>query len=269
MGTRLRPLTDTLPKPLIPVVNRPLVTWAFDALLRAGATEFIVNTHHLADAWSRAFPHANWRGHRISFVYEHPVILETGGGIANIANRVRDDSFWVFNGDILTDLPLAAAERVHVENNHLATLILRSTGATANVTFDPGTGKVRDLRQALGTRPESFYQFTGIYLVSPEFLDFLRPVPESVVPAFLRAITEQDRLGGVVIDEGEWWDLGDQESYLDASVALLRNGTFLGQPLEPLRIAASARIDPSAVIDRLTVIGEGCRIGADARLEDC
>jgi len=269
LGTRLRPLTDVLPKPLIPVVNRSLITWAFDALLQGGAAEFIVNTHHLAEAWPRAFPHANWRGHRITFVHEHPVVLETGGGIANIAALVRDDSFWVFNGDILTDLPLAEAARIHRENNHLATLILRSGGPNPNVTFDPGTGKVRDLRQALGTKPDRMYQFTGIYVVNPDFLDFLRPVQESVVPAFLRAIVEQDRLGGVVIDEGDWWDLGDQDAYLDASAALLDKGTFLGQPLESRRIAASAEVDASASIDRLTVIGEGCRIGPGARLEQC
>jgi len=169
LGTRLRPLTDVLPKPLIPVINRPLITWAFDALLQGGAKEFIVNTHHLPEAWPQAFPHANWRGHRITFVHEHPVVLETEGGIANIAPLVRDASFWVFNGDILTDLPLAGAERIHRENHHLATLILRSTGPNPNVTFDPGTGKVRDLRQALGTQPDRLYQFTGIYAIHPDF----------------------------------------------------------------------------------------------------
>jgi mannose-1-phosphate guanylyltransferase/mannose-1-phosphate guanylyltransferase/phosphomannomutase len=262
-------LTDRLPKPLIPVINRPLVTWAFDALLAAGAEEFIVNTHHLAEAWPKAFPNANWRGHRIRFVEERPVVLETGGGIANIAPLVRDDSFWVFNGDILSDLPLTAAARIHQERGHLATLILRSSGPNANVTFDPATGKVLDLRQSLGTQPERFYQFTGIYLVHPEFLDFLRPVPESVVPGFLRAITEHDRLGGIVIDDGDWWDLGDEESYVEASVELLRRGSFLGQALEPGRIGGTAQIDATAEIDRLTVIGEGCRVGADVRLEEC
>jgi len=71
-GARLRPLSeDVLPKPLIPVINRPLITWAVDALLQGGAKEFIVNTHHLPEAWPQAFPHANWRGHRITFVHEH------------------------------------------------------------------------------------------------------------------------------------------------------------------------------------------------------
>jgi len=62
---------------------------------------------------------------------------------------------------------------------------------------------------------------------------------------------------------------GDQDAYLDASVALLRKGALLGQPLEPQRIRASAAVDASASIDRLTVIGEGCKIGPGARLEQC
>lgn len=269
LGTRLRPLTDSLPKPLIPVVNRPLVAWAFDSLLRAGATEFIVNTHHLAEAWPRAFPDRNWRGHGIRFVHENPEILETGGGIANIAPLVSDASFWVCNGDILSDMPLAAAERFHLEQGNLATLVLRSSGPNPNVTFDPATRKVRDLRQALGTQPDAFHQFTGIYLVHPDFLSFLRPVRESVVPAFLRAITEQDRLGGVVIDDGDWWDLGDAEAYLAASVTLVQRGSFLGQPLAGLRIGPGVEMDPTAEIDELTVLGEGCRVGANVRLEAC
>ncbi|MBU6300991.1 MAG: NTP transferase domain-containing protein [Verrucomicrobia bacterium] len=269
LGTRLRPLTDWLPKPLIPVVNRPLVTWAFDSLLAAGTTEFIVNTHHLADAWLQTFPEQLWQGRPIRFVHEHPEILETGGGIANIAPLVRDASFWVYNGDILSDLPLAAVERFHREEGHLATLVLRSSGPNPNVTFDAATGKVRDLRQALGTRPDRLHQFTGIYLVHPDFLSFVRPVRESVVPAFLRAITEHDRLGGIVVDEGDWWDLGDSESYLDATMALVRRGSFLGQSLAGQRIAPGAQVDPAAEIDGLTVLGEGCRVGPNVRLEEC
>jgi NDP-sugar pyrophosphorylase family protein len=148
-------------------------------------------------------------------------------------------------------------------------LVLRSGGPNPNVTFDPATGRVRDLRQALGTAPERFHQFTGIYLVHPEFLRYLRPVPESVVPAFLRAITDGARIGGIVLDEGSWRDLGDRDTYLEANAALARAPSFLGEPTAPLRIAPSARIGAGAEIDRLTVIGDGCRVGAGARLEAC
>ena len=86
LGTRLRPLTDTLPKPLIPVGLKPLITFAFDHLIAdAGVEEFIVNTHHLAGAYAGAFPDGTYRGRPLHFRHE-PVLLETGGGIRNVAD---------------------------------------------------------------------------------------------------------------------------------------------------------------------------------------
>ena len=79
LGTRLKPLTDTLPKPLIPLENRPLITHAMDHLIKAGIVEIAINTHHLPEAWPAAFPDATYRGASLSFFYE-PDLLETGGG---------------------------------------------------------------------------------------------------------------------------------------------------------------------------------------------
>lgn len=262
-GTRLRPLTHVLPKPLVPVVNKPLISHAFDQLLRAGVEQFIVNTHHLHDCYAEAFPDGLYRDRPLRFVHESPEILETGGGIANIAPWVEDGSFWVWNGDILSDLPLEPACAVHAASSHLVTLILRSTGPNPNVAWDPATGLVRDLRNLLGTNATKLFQFTGIYLIRPEFLRFLRPVRESVVPAFLQAITGPNRLGGVLIDQGRWWDLGDRETYLEASRTLLMDP---GKFQLPPRIHPGAQVASSAEVDAFTVLGEHCRVGEGARL---
>src|SRR5260221_425111 len=112
LGTRLRPLTDQLPKPLIPVFHKPLICYAFDHLLASGVREFIVNTHHLPEKYADAFPDSIYKGTPVTFRHE-PVLLETAGGIANIADLVRDESFLVYNGDILTDLPLAPLINEH------------------------------------------------------------------------------------------------------------------------------------------------------------
>ena len=93
---------------IIPIHQKPLITYAFDHLLHSGFTEFIVNTHHRAEAYSDTFPDGNYRGAPITFRHE-PDLLETGGGIANISDLVAGDSFMVYNGDILTDLPLEPA----------------------------------------------------------------------------------------------------------------------------------------------------------------
>lgn len=258
LGTRLRPLTDILPKPLIPVLNRPLITHAFDHLLAAGVEEFIVNTHHLHHRFAEFFPDNRHAGAPITFVHESPEVLETGGGIANIAELVRDGDFIVYNGDILTDLPLQQLLESHRASNNLVTLALRSTGAVRNVAWDAATGKIRDLRNALGTGAAELFQFAGIYVVSPEFLPFLRPVKESIVPAWLKLITEHDQLGGVLLDEGHWHDLGDRDSYVEASIELASAG----------RIHPGAVVDPAAEIDAVSTVGAGAIVGPGARIRE-
>ena len=109
LGTRLRPLTQDLPKPLIPVWGRPLMTHGFDHLRTAGVDRFIVNTHWHPEAYDAAFPENTWRGIPITLRHE-PILLETAGGVANVADLLgRTESFWVYNGDILSTLPLAPA----------------------------------------------------------------------------------------------------------------------------------------------------------------
>jgi mannose-1-phosphate guanylyltransferase/mannose-1-phosphate guanylyltransferase/phosphomannomutase len=261
LGTRLRPLTDQLPKPLIPFFNRPLITRAFDHLLGAGVREFIVNTHHLPECYAAAFPRNAYRGARITFRHE-PVLLETAGGIANIADLVKDASFIVYNGDVLTDLPLVSLLRTHAETGNLVTLVLRSVGPAKHVAFDAGRGLVTDIRGKIGTGNMGTHQFTGIYAVSPAFLKRLTPGKiESVVSPWLEAIEQRERIGAVVVNEGQWWDLGDRESYLDAHRALLSPDE---RPVSP-----EASVDPTAVLKGLNVISATASVGPKAVLEDC
>ncbi|MEM1295932.1 MAG: sugar phosphate nucleotidyltransferase [Verrucomicrobiota bacterium] len=267
-GTRLRPLTEVLPKPLIPVANKPLITYAFDLLRDAGVREFVVNTHHLAKAYGSAFPRFKYGDLPIHLVHETPEILDTGGGLANAAKFFRHDHFVVYNGDILTDLPVAKAMDAHRKSGNLATLILRSGGPNRNAALDPKTGKMVDLRNALNSDSKDLYQFTGIYIVDPDFLRMLQPVPQSVVPAFLSAIRDHNRLGGIVIDEGYWWDLGNRDAYTEASfVTLAHDFPRFEMMTPPVRIHQDTRINPDSEIDEFTTIGEGCVIGAGVVLK--
>jgi mannose-1-phosphate guanylyltransferase len=261
LGTRLRPLTDQLPKPLIPVFHRPLITFAFDHLRGAGAREFIVNTHHLPARYAEAFPQGEHQGARITFRHE-PVLLETAGGIANISDLVGGGPFLVYNGDILTDLPLAPLLRVHAAEENMVTLVLRSTGPARHIAFDPARGLVTDIRGKLGTGNLGTHQFTGIYAVSPGFLQHLTPGKiESVVLPWLEVIRLGGRVGAVVVDEGQWWDLGDRGSYLDAHRAFSH---WCGSPVSP-----EARVHPTATLKGLNVIPPTAEVGAGAVLEDC
>ncbi len=277
LGARLRPLTDQLPKPLIPVFHKPLITCAFEHLLGVGVREFIVNTHHLPECYAEAFPTGEYHGAPITFRHE-PVLLETGGGIANIADLVRDESFLVYNGDILTDLPLQPLIAEHARGQNLVTLVLRSSGPARHIALDSATGAVTDIRSMLGTGNMGTHQFTGIYAVSPAFLQHLTPGKvESVIPVWLECIKRGERIGAVVADEGQWWDLGDRESYLDAHAALgggVENGhlRYLSTGMTPANasfVSPKADVHPTASLRGVNVISEGASVGANATLRDC
>ncbi|HWB06688.1 MAG TPA: sugar phosphate nucleotidyltransferase [Verrucomicrobiales bacterium] len=259
LGTRLRPLTLQLPKPLIPVHHRPLMEYAFAHLHSAGVKEFIVNTHHLPEEYPRAFPGNEWRGCPLTFRHE-PVLLETGGGLANIQDLLRNDEpFFVYNGDVFTDLPLAPAIEQHRAGGNLVTLVLRTSGPVRNVGLDQSDGRIVDIRNARGINHPDQFQFTGLYIVEPGFFRYL-PAPgaiESVVMSWLRALEAGERLGGVVVDDGLWLDLGDRGSYLQAHRLI--------SPTEP-RIHPSARIEAGADIDDHCSIGPRCVVENDAVL---
>jgi len=271
LGTRLRPLTESLPKPLVPVWNRPLITYALDHLIAdLGIEAFAINTHHCPDAYETAFPGAVYRQRPLLFRHE-PSLLDTAGGIDNLRDWLPDkEPFLVYNGDILTDLPLAAALAQHRASGDLVTMILRSHGDELRVGFDPERHAVVDLRGVLVPDWPLRFQFTGIYVVSPDFLHHLVPGKiESVVLPMLEVIRNGGRIGGIVIDEGDWSDLGERVSYL-ASLPLLAGGfpRYAAAGEGSARIASSARIDPTAVIDVLSSVGDGAVIGAGSRLTE-
>lgn len=261
MGERLRPLTEQLPKPLVPVFHRPLITYAFDHLIAAGVSRLVVNTHHIPEAYDRAFPQRSYREVPIHFRNESPVRLETAGGIANVRDLLGQDPFIVYNGDILTDLPLQPLLTEHREKGNLVTLVLRSHGPSLHIAFDSQSGRVTDIRNKLGTGDEGKYLFTGIYACDPAIHEWITPGKvESVIPVFLKMLSEGAQLGAVVIDEGSWWDLGSRTAYLAAHGAL--NGMY-GPALDP-----EAQIESGAILRGTNVVGAGAVIESGAQLED-
>ena len=267
LGTRLRPLTLRRPKPLIPVVNRPLITYAFDHLRAVGVRRFIVNTHWQAERYAEFFPNGNYREAELFFRAESPEVLETAGGIWNVRDLLRDEPFIVHNGDIFTDLPLAPALAAHRKNGNEVTMILRSKDGPLQVACDTAAGRVTDISGLVAADAGPRFLFTGIYVVSPEFLRRIPPATKiSVVPIFCEMIRAGARLGGVVIDAGEWWDLGSREQYLDVHAVLAARRP---DTMQPPWIDATAQLATGAQITGATAIAAGARIGAGAVLHDC
>ena len=214
LGTRLRPLTDNTPKPLLPIGGRPIITYAMEHLQVAGVQRFIINTHHCAARYAEVFPEGSWRGIPITFRHE-PILLDTAGGIKNIEDLITaDDRIIVYNGDIISSLPLALLLERHTSGNAEVTLVLRSRGSLLNVNIDANSF-ICDMRHILKNPGVQSCLFAGIYIVEKSFLRRLTAGKiESIVPPIVAMIKENPQAaGGVVIDDGYWYDLGTLEEY--------------------------------------------------------
>lgn len=252
LGTRLQPLTHTLPKPLIPFANRPLITHALDHCLAAGITDFAINTHHLHEAWSAAFPDGTYRGAKLTFFHE-PDLLETGGGIKNIADWINGDPILIYNGDIITDLPIDRLITGHMGSNNTATLAVQDHGPALHLALDGY--RVTDIRGKIDGIPGT-HQFTGIYVIDAEILDLI-PAHEkiSVIPAFLELIKRRELGAYHVKGNPQWLDLGTRESYLEASFSLTPE------------ISPEAKVSPEASIAN-SWIAPGCTVEAGASVKN-
>ncbi len=235
LGTRLRPITNTVPKPMVPVWGKPLITFAFDHLIAELDIErFIVNTHHCPDAYAEAFPEQLYRNRELVFRHE-PTLLDTGGGIANIRDLVPDDqSLIIYNGDILADFSLTQLRAAHHANGEeWTTLAVRTSGPALQVGIDISDGKIHDIRGILSKEKQistdrlTNTQFTGVYIMGPAALSVLPPVDEpfSIVGEWMAGIRSGQNPHACIIDDGQWHDLGTIDALKEAH-ELLRHSEF-------------------------------------------
>ena len=249
LGTRLRPLTDVFPKPLVPLFHKPLARGAVEACEAAGCARFAINTHHLPEKW------VGFGAGRNMIFFHEPILLETGGGLKNIEDWIEDGSLLIHNGDIFSSMDLRKLGDAHEASGDEVTLALRSAGGEKRISLGENN-RVEDVRSEVRGLPGT-HVFTGIYCVKKEFLHRI-PAGEviAVIPAFQELVRE-GKIGAVILDEGEWMDLGDVESYLAAHRTLA-----LEEPVHP-----EAIIGEGAIIER-SVIGKGARIASGARVTD-
>jgi len=214
LGTRLRPLTENTPKPLLEIGGRPIITYAMEHLRSIGVKHFIINTHHCAGKYAGAFPEKTYDGIPITFRNE-PVLLDTAGGIKNIEDLIAgEERIIVYNGDIITNMPLEPLVEKHFAGQTEVTLGSRSSGPLLNVNIDKD-GFVCDMRHILKNRGVKNCLFAGIYIVEKKFLCRLQAGKiESIVLPLVEMIKNSPRsVRGIIIDEGYWYDVGTVDEY--------------------------------------------------------
>jgi mannose-1-phosphate guanylyltransferase len=268
LGTRLRPLTDELPKPLIPIFQKPLVTFALDHLISVGVNRFVINTHRHPELFQSFFATGEYAGFPTTLVHE-PDLLETGGGIKNVEGILGKKPFIVYSGDILTDVALEPLITEHFHSGNDVTLGLRrNTGLGAGVVMRDR----RIVEISKKSNPEENFDYANISVWNQEI--FAR-IPASrkisFIPILIDWINQGGRIGGIALDDGNWFNIGSRKEYLEVHRTILRENwkpDFVKTREWPERKASSAIVDPGAQLCGCTVVGQNCHVGANATLND-
>ena len=292
LGTRLRPLTDDLPKPLIPIFQKPLITFALDHLCDFGIESFIINTHHLAAQFDDVFGRdaalrrpgddnlsppggrrsaaslpGSYREREVTFQHE-PDLLGTGGGIKNVEDLLRPEPFIVYSGDILTDFDLGPLIEEHFRAGNDVTLALRKTKLGAGVAWQDG--RVVDIESKYGHPGE--YDFQGVSVWNPQIFPRIPPGRNiSFIPIVVDWIGQGGKIGGVVCDDGKWFNIGSRAEYLEVHRTIQEERwkpDYVSTSEWPMQIAADAVVDPSARLSGFYSVGAGCHVGEGAILEN-
>ncbi len=231
LGTRLRPLTDKLPKCLVPVNGRPMIDYPLMLLCYYGIREIVVNVHHHAERVEEHLGDGSRFG--VDIVYSRePVLLDTGGGVLGAKRFLDQDTFVIVNSDVLIDLRLDEVLRFHRDRAPVATLVLRKDPLADEygAIWTDSEGTIRKLLQheTPGATPSPLeqYMFTGVHVVEPRIFRYMEgPEPFSITrTTYPRMLAGSERLCGFPFD-GDWQDMGTPER-LAATETKLREGNL-------------------------------------------
>jgi len=267
-GTRLRPLTVYTPKPIVPVMNRPLLLYQIEVLARAGISEITLSLSYQPDKIEDLLGDGSEFGVRLSYVTE-PNPLGTGGAYRFAAESIRETTV-VLNGDILTNVEIASIIAFHKKNKAHATLSLVPVEDPSAYGLVETEADGRVLRFLEKPKPDLLAELgvntinAGIYILEPSILDL---IPESgnlsfeydVFPEILR---QEKPFYGFVMKNDYWRDLGNPKSYLEAHQELI-SGKINGFEIDR---TAVADIATAATVDKCSVIGAGAVIKPGARI---
>lgn len=263
-GTRLRPLTETRPKPLIPFMDRPFLHHPLDLLSEHGIEEVVLSSPYLEEEF-RAFLQERGGSPRITWITEE-VPLGTCGAIASARDHL-DDTFVVCNGDVLTDLDVTALVGLHLERGAVATIALTPVedARPYGLVETDAEGRILAFREK-PSDPVPGNVNAGTYVLEPRALD---GVPEGV-PVSIERETFPDLIARgeplyALVSDAYWRDLGTPESYLEAHLDALA-GRVSGVSTDRPHVGPGAVVEAGAAVEETVVVGRRARVADGARL---
>jgi mannose-1-phosphate guanylyltransferase len=270
-GTRLRPLTLTLPKPVVPVVDRPFLQHQLELLASVGVREVVFAVGYRPDRVEAAFGDGRSLGFKIRYAVEEAP-LGTGGAVKNAENHL-DERTIVFNGDVLTDVSLRAVLEAHAVSRARATIVLTpvpNPSAYGLVETSPEGRVLRFIEKPGKSEITTDTINAGIYILETEVLA-LMPKGEnhSIERAFFPALLSRGDRVQAHVHRGYWIDIGTPDKYLQVHRDILR-GTFAvpldGRASKGGWIHPSAVVHPDARLQAPFYAGPDCQVAREAEL---
>jgi len=267
LGTRLRPITGTVPKPMVPVCNRPLLGNILINLRHGGIGRVAVNTHYIAD---KVHDYVNSSFADFVELFHEEDILGTGGPLVNAKELLCEtEHFVLHNGDILTDLDIQHLVDAHIESGNTVTMVMIDGPENkVRVTED---GAVVDIIGKLGADESKgeLYTYGGISIYSTAIFDYLPDTPQncSIITAILDLMRDKPGAVGTYIPENLYWnDLGTIKQYYKAHQDILKDGLIQLPELEIVQCQPDPCVQMS--FTGFTSVGDSCQIAPNSSLID-
>ena len=270
LGTRLQPLTYEIPKPLVPVGNRPIMEHILARLAREGFGEVIANLHWFPETIRERFGDGSELGVDLTYRYEEH-LLGTAGGVRNVREYFGSDPFLVMAADALTDIDLAGLARAHAERDWMVTLAVKPVKDTTEygVIVTDDDGRVVGFQE----KPEpadakSDLANCMIYVLEPEVFEHF-PDKEEVDFALdvFPALLERDIPFGVHASDAYWNDVGSLPEFLQGNFDVLGGAVDVEPAGEVVDESGAADLGADVELTGSVLIGEGARFGEGVRLD--
>jgi mannose-1-phosphate guanylyltransferase len=287
-GTRLRPLTSTMPKPVVPLVDRPFISYMLEWLRGHGVDDVILSCGFMADGVRRVLGDGSALGLRLRYL-EEPRPLGTGGAV-KFAEELLEDRFFMLNGDVLTDMDLTAQLREHERTGACATLALigvEDPSAYGLVRREPDGSVTEFVEKPSPDQIDTNLINAGAYILQREVLDAMGPagtnfsIERQVFPSLVgRGLFGYEH-------DAYWLDIGTPARYLqgtfdilegnvvteigkrlsEASLALGEDGGIHGRVVPPTLVGPGSQVAGHAIVGGRAVLGRGVTVGEGAHIE--